>query len=176
MSFYGPDEIDPETIRITVDAPFLENLQDLTEKAIRRARYDNKVAVVHHYRELKYADVPAPEPGADVVPDAVAAEPAVVGYQDFVGFRDYEPDMFEKGEFQCPRDADAEWEAQNKAPRPFPSIMVARDLKDPASGKVSVVVSKPSLCDSCEHSLSRKLKGMCPGLRFTPLQQLQVAS
>lgn len=166
MPLFTPDQIDPETIRITVDAPFLENLQALTQQAIEKARFGKKVALIHHYRQDLYETLPEDAP-AD-------AAPSIVGYQDWVGFRDYEPDFFEKGEYQCPRDADGQWENEHGGkPRPFPSIMVTADPRDPDSGRVEIVVSKPSLCDSCVHGLSRKIAGHCIGLRFESLPTLR---
>lgn len=148
MSNYLPHEIDPETLRVAVDVPFMDHLKNLMDKAMDLSRR-GKVVSIYHQHDPAYTN----EAGEEVA----AA--------DHIGYRDYEPDFFNKGYFLCPRDADAEFEVQNKSSRPFPSIIIE-------DGKP--IVSKPGLCDQCEHRLHRATKGNCQGLRFKALAKVAV--
>lgn len=149
MPDYLAHEIDPETIRISVDVPFMEHLSELIYRARNKARASRKVVAISHYTKVE--------------------EPLIAGdtptTSEMISFRDYEPEFFAKGVHQCPQNADADWEQQHKQARPFPSILVDE------SG--AVAVAKPGLCDGCVHNLHRKTQGHCTGLRFTPLLEVQ---
>ena len=150
MSAYRFDEIDPTTIHLNVDVPFVEHLASLVYQAKLKARMHGKIVLVHHVEEVTPSDI---EGGSPTV-------------TDLIRFRDYEKDFFDSGYHQCPRNADATWEELNKRPRPFPSILVDE------TGQV--VVSKPSLCDSCVFGLQRKVQGHCDGRKFKALPEVLV--
>jgi hypothetical protein len=147
-SLYAPEEIDPETLHLSVDVPFMEHLAGLIYQARWRARTQHKVVLVHHDVEM----VPA------------AVEGGSPTTRQVIGYVDREPDLFAKATLQCPRAADAEWEAQHQRPRPFPSILV--------NPQGQVAVSKPGLCAQCVFGLSRQVTGHCDRRQFTPLPEV----
>lgn len=126
------DEIDPETIYLSIDAPVRENLEGLISIARVRATKFKCYVMIYHDEEQGYA------------------------------VKSIDPFMFEKGAVQCPRQADVNYEEQFKSPRPFPSILI-----DPQG---FVVVSKPSLCDSCTFKLSKTIFGCNNGNKYTELK------
>ena len=123
-----PHEIDPETIHVTLDYPVQETLEGAAQLAGMTARTYKKYVMVNYDDETSSLKI-----------------------------KSSDPEMFHKGFFQCPRDADAHTEPLT-GPRPTPSILACPDG--------SVVVSKPSLCDSCIWRLQRAVKGNCHGNRF----------
>lgn len=142
---YLPHEIDPETLHIAVNAPLLEHLAEGVHVAVGLARARNKVVLIHHIREEGLLDPTG----------------ALITSTDSIVFRDHDPAFFAKREIQCPREADAQWEAQHDEARPFPSIIV-----QPTG---AIAVSKPNLCDSCVFRLARATTGSCAFRQFTPL-------
>ena len=152
---YLDHEIDPESVHISVNVPFMAHLEDLVQMAVYLAQRGKVVAISHDQ-------------------DQVVADDGTVRLVDVIGYRDFEPDWFEKRDLLCPRDADLEWERQqaeagNPRPRPFPSILV-KPPKIPGAA-AQLVVSKPSLCEGCVHWLGRALSGTCVGKAFTPLTE-----
>lgn len=129
---YKPNEIDPETIYLTLDAPVKENLEGLISIAKVRALKFNCYVMIYHDEEQGYA---------------------VKSIDTF---------MFTKGSVQCPRQADANYEEEFKKPRPFPSILIKPNGE--------VIVSKPSLCNSCTFRLSKTIFGCNNGNQFTELE------
>ncbi len=71
--------------------------------------------------------------------------------------------LLAEASFPCPKAADDEYEKGAGEPRPVPSALVMPDGNP--------IVSKPSLCDSCVHSLRRKIHGHCYGQPYTPLEE-----
>lgn len=152
MPAFLPHEIDPEAFFVEVNVPFLEHLEDLVQMGLELARERGKVVLIYQDKEERETD-----------------EGVVYG-QDVIAYRDYEPDWFAKCTFNCPKDADDSWSAQNldsaghPKPRPFPSMLIT-----PQQG---LVVSKPSLCEGCVHRVSRGVTGNCHGKAFEPLPAL----
>lgn len=126
------NEIDPETIHLSIDAPVRENLEGLISIARIRAQKFNCYVMIYHDEVQGYA------------------------------VKSIDPFMFEKGAVQCPRQADLNYEEEFKKPRPFPSILIKPDG--------TVIVSKPSLCDSCVSRLSKTIFGCNNGNQFTELK------
>lgn len=90
-------EIDPSTVRVSVDVPFLEHLEELVQIATYKA-------LIHQKTSTIYAD--KDESGHHIT------------------YRDYDQQAFESQTIQCPQEADALWLEQQGEPRPFPSIVV----------------------------------------------------
>lgn len=150
MRILRPDEtFDPTTVRVTVDVPFLEHLEEMCQRAVELAS-SRKYALIYH----------AHVEDEDEAGNLVTRERLVV--------EDQEPWYFENKPIQCPRDADAIAEA-NGEPKAFPS-MLFRPRKHERG--VEVVVSRPSLCDECVHKLCRLSQGNCFDKQFERLPAL----
>ena len=91
---YQADEIDPETIHLTVDAPVRENLEGLIDRAQVRARLHDCYVMIYHDEAQGYA------------------------------IKSIDREFFERGQVMCPRQADWNFEQDNHRPRGFPSILV----------------------------------------------------
>ena len=145
MPRYLADQIDPATLHLVVDQPFLDHLEELTQRAVAIAQFQQLVVLIHH--------------------QTVEEEGTI---KEKLVYRTYAPEMFAKGLVRFPRDADALWEQQNQRPRYFPSILVAPT--QPMWSAPEVVVSKPSLCEGCQHYLHRQTTGDCHGLAYQALE------
>jgi hypothetical protein len=149
MPRYLEFDIDPETVRIDADVPFLEHLEEAVQTGIARATRKNKFVLIFFH-----------EATVEELDGTVKTYPSVA-------YLDKEPDFFAKDEYQCPEYADEEWARQNLTPagepqpRPFPSIMIRPDGR--------VITSKPSLCEGCVHRLAKARDGHCA---FKPYQAL----
>lgn len=145
MPRYLADQIDPSTLHLVVDQPFLDHLEELTQRAVAIAQFQQLIVLIHH--------------------QSVEEENQV---KEKLVYRTYAPENFHKGLIRCPRDADALWEKQNQRPRYFPSILV--EPRQPLWSAPEVVVSKPSLCEGCVHRLHRATQGDCHGLAYQALE------
>lgn len=144
MPRYLADQIDPATLHLVVDQPFLEHLEELTQRAVAIAQFQQLIVLIHH----------------QTVEEENTTKEKLV-------YRTHAPEVFHKGLIRCPRDADALWEQQNGKPRYFPSILV--EPTQPLWSAPAVVVSKPSLCEGCVHYLHRQTAGDCHGLAYQSL-------
>ena len=153
-------QIDPEGVRIDVDVDFIAHLEELTMRALEAVVFEGKYVVIHH------------ETVVDELVDPFTQEYSTE-VSEKLHYRDFEPEFFVNGHFQCPRDADLEWQEQQEAltgkasPRPWPSIMVYPG----PTGAPEAVVANPSLCDGCMHRLRRAQVGQCYGLRYEPISR-----
>lgn len=134
----NPEEIDPETLRITADLDLKSQLEGMAQLAKFKAMREGSYVFLYH--ELA-------DDGSD-------------GMQ----LKAMEPFIFEEGFIQCPRAADLEYEIQFNNPRPLPSML--------ATPTGELHVSKPSLCDMCEHRLHRSVTSNCDGLTFKRLERI----
>jgi hypothetical protein len=154
MPRYLEFDIDPETVRINADVPFLEHLEEAVQTGIARATRKNKFVLIFFH-----------EATVEELDGTFKTYPSVA-------YLDKEPDFFAKDYFQCPKEADDEWSLQNldgsgnPQPRPFPSIMIRPDGR--------VITSKPSLCDGCIHRLSRARDGHCAYKAYTSLPEINL--
>lgn len=147
MLILRPDQtFDPATVRVHVDASFLENLEEMCQRAIELASR-NKYALIYHAR-VGAED----EHGQPTVRERLVIE-------------DQDPWYFERKPIQCPREADAIAEA-NDDPKAFPSMLFRR-RKDRLGAEA--VVSRPNLCDECIHKVCRLVEGNCFGKQFERL-------
>lgn len=77
------------------------------------------------------------------------------------------PEFFWKLPYQCPQDADLAYLKEFSTPRPVPSALAIPPL--PGHPEARLVVSKPNLCDTCTHRLSRAINGQCAGKFYESL-------
>lgn len=145
MPRYLADQIDPATLHLVVDQPFFDHLEELTQRAVAIAQFQQLIVLIHHQTVEEHNTL-----------------------KEKLVYRTYAPEVFNKGLLRCPRDADALWEQQNNKPRYFPSILVAPT--QPLWSAPQVVVSKPDLCAGCVHHLHRQTSGDCHGLAFQALE------
>ena len=71
-----------------------------------------------------------------------------------------ERDLFESDLMQCPQAADERFEFTCKSPRKLPSMV--------AKPNGEVIVSKPSLCDTCQWKVHKASTGSCLSKQYTP--------
>ena len=94
---YQPDEIDPETIKATVNAPLRENLEGIIQAARVRALMQKCYVTIMH--EVKDGE-------------------------EKIGILSHDPAFYERMPIQCPRMADIQYEIEFGKPRPFPTIVI----------------------------------------------------
>ncbi len=73
---------------------------------------------------------------------------------------------FVKETITCPQDADILYAQTNNKPRPLPSAVVQVKQRE-----ALVIVSRPDLCDTCIHRLSRAVTNNCSGLRYKNISE-----
>lgn len=152
MQILRPEETyDPSTIRVVVDAPFMAHLEEMAQRGTQFAAQGKFAAIYHAHVE-------------DVNPLTGKLET-----RERIVIEDFEPWYFKAKAIQCPREADAIAEA-NGDPKAFPSMLFR-----PRAGTDTpeVVVSRPSLCDSCVHRFARGVQGNCFNKQFERLPEVK---
>ncbi len=74
---------------------------------------------------------------------------------------------FVKELITCPQDADILFAQTQNKPRPLPSAVVQVKQR-----QATIIVSKPDLCDTCIHRLSRTVTNNCSGLRYKNISEI----